>query len=87
MGLSDVGHHMSETHKIKWLSHKEAQIEVLQTCLLSVAPKENRPVFTVKTPAPTGRMFPSLSQATDPMMINAARTRQRLTACPRECGL
>jgi hypothetical protein len=71
---------MNENHKIKWLLHPKTQMEVVQTCLLSVAPKENRPVSTVKTLAQNGRIFPRLSQATDTMMINAARTWQRLTA-------
>jgi hypothetical protein len=74
---------MSESHKIKWLSHKEAQIEVSQTCLLSVAPKENRPDSTVKTLAQNRRFFPRFSQKTDTMMINAARTRQWLTKAER----
>ena len=80
MVLPDMGHHMSESHKIKWLSHKEAQIKVVQTCLLSVAPKENRHVSTVQTLPQNRRVVPRLSQTADTMKINAARTRERLTA-------
>ena len=71
---------MSENHKIKWFSHKKTQIEVLQTCLLSVCPKENRPVSTVKTLTRNGMKYTPFSQTTDTGTINAGGPRKRLTA-------